>query len=181
MDSKNIDISTIVVPLVLVLVVVVLVVLLVLWRRAALRRRKELEPEPRNQDLVKEYHDLYIYHGRVLRTWLVAYGVGAPAVLLTRDSAWNALREYENAPLLAGLFFLGVLAQVVITLVNKTVNWLVYNAEDTPDLKKTSRWWDYVDVLSEQYWLDVLADVVSIVSFIWATAWLITRVLFSAS
>jgi hypothetical protein len=67
---------------------------------------------------------LSAYHGyaTTLRTRLVGYGIGCPAIILTQEPLRKAIWAASWNGLLTLLFLAGVLSQVVLAVVNKSVN-----------------------------------------------------------
>lgn len=134
----------------------------------------------RSPDLEKGYFDAYASATTNLRTWLVAYGIGAPVLFLSNDSLWQALAKAKCASCVGLLFLLGVAFQVLIALINKNAMWFCYYAETKPAFKssyvyKTCNW------LSEQFWIDMILDIMSIVFFIVATFKVFVAVVQSSS
>ena len=74
-------------------------------------------------DLAAEFYKAYEEHSKVLRTWLVAYGVGAPVLFLTNDSLAAKLGASAESGEIGGLFLGGVAFQVFLAVLNKTVMW----------------------------------------------------------
>jgi hypothetical protein len=116
----------------------------------------------------EEYYKSYAEFSRTLRTWFVAYGIGGPVVLLSNDAAWAGLRKSPHLSFLGLLFFLGGALQVVSALLNKHSMWYLYFGEFKAETKKRcsyriSYWY------SDQGWVDVVLDIITIVLFGWAT------------
>jgi hypothetical protein len=110
------------------------------------------------------YYRAYEEYSKVLRTWLVAYGIGAPVLLFTNDHLSDAVRKSSLAAYIAWFFLIGVGLQVLLAAVNKNVMWMLYWGEKWPELDaqplyRAAAW------LSFQYWIDVLTDVGTIVLF----------------
>ncbi len=116
-----------------------------------------------------EYLEAYGEHARILRSWLVAYGIGAPVLLMTNDAFALAVQDSNNARLIAGCFLAGVALQVGLSAVNKALMWGLYYGEITPAFKKVV-WYRIAHWLSERYWTDLLIDVLTIGLFIVATS-----------
>jgi uncharacterized protein YaaQ len=126
-------------------------------------------------DLGAEFYEAYEEHSKVLRTWLVAYGIGAPVVLLTNETAATKLVMSGGFGAAGTLFLVGVAAQVSLAALNKTVMWACYFAERHPEVKTHKRfraaYW-----ISEQFLIDFVVDVVTMALFAWAT-WMLFGVL----
>jgi hypothetical protein len=115
-----------------------------------------------------EYFKAYAELSRTLRTWLVAYGIGAPIALLTNEAFAEAIRKSGQSKYIAGAFLAGVAGQVVLATVNKVSMWALYYGETQAKFKETTRYcaahW-----LSERYWLDLLLDLGALAAFVWAS------------
>jgi hypothetical protein len=117
-------------------------------------------PKPKDEG----FYPAYETHAKTLRTWLVAYGVGAPVVFLSNEKLWSLLRDAGLAPYLAISFLAGVAIQVGVTAINKMVMWALYYGESRPEYRRRRRY-RFADTLSEQLWLDVAADFATIAAF----------------
>lgn len=119
--------------------------------------------------LREEYLEAYGEHARTLRLWLVAYGIGAPVLLVTNDVLFLAVLQSGVARQIAFYFLAGVGLQVVISTASKNSMWALYYGETAPRFKQTRRfkvaYW-----FSEQYWIDLLFDLVTLAFFLVATA-----------
>ena len=121
---------------------------------------------------------LSAYHGyaTTLRTWLVGYGIGCPAIILTQEPLREVVWAASWNGLLTLLFLAGVLSQVVLAVVNKSVNWHLYyhyyrkeraiptagtKIEETR-LYRFSNWFPF----------DLILDTVSILCFVASAVWL---------
>lgn len=114
------------------------------------------------------YYAAYETHSSVLRTWLVAYGVGAPVLVLTNENVWILLRQSGESRFIAGCFLLGVVLQVIIAALNKALMWSSYYAEEHAEYADTRRY-RLTAVLRGQFWMDFLADIAAILLFAAAT------------
>ena len=74
-----------------------------------------------------EYYNAYHYYSNLLRTWLVAYGVGGPILFLSNEALWKRLASDGTS--LGFLFLGGVALQVIVAALNKTVMWACYFGE----------------------------------------------------
>jgi uncharacterized protein involved in cysteine biosynthesis len=106
---------------------------------------------------------------KTLRAWFVAYGVGGPVLFLTQQSFADAIVASGYSKTIGILFLLGVLFQVLIALLNKWVSWGLYYYEDNPDaLRRNTH--DFCESISGMVWIDIVADVATLVLFAFATA-----------
>jgi hypothetical protein len=115
-----------------------------------------------------EYLEAYAEHSKVIRTWFVAYGIGAPVLLLTNDALARALKSSGNARVIAGCFLAAVVLQVVLAAANKFSMWGLYYGETNDPFKATAKYriafW-----FSEAFWIDLLIDLATMVLFGLAT------------
>lgn len=111
-----------------------------------------------------EHFEVYSQHSAVLRTWLVAYGIGAPALFMSQDKIWEALAKSGALSAIGFLFLFGVFLQVVLSAINKSVMWACYYGDIEPSYKDTRRYrgafW-----LSDKYSIDLAADLGAMASF----------------
>jgi hypothetical protein len=114
------------------------------------------------------HYAAYEEHARTLRTWLVAYGIGGPVLILSQAEVWKRLAASGSLRLIASLFLSGVVLQVVLAAVNKSAMWACYYGELEPAYKSTRRYkiglW-----LSERYLIDFLFDIAGMFLFAYAT------------
>lgn len=122
------------------------------------------------------YYAPYAEYSKTVRTWFVAYGIGAPVVLLSSDTAWKAIVDANCGESIGFFFLTGVALQLVAALLNKHAMWNMYFQEASLEfatplnppywdrwIYKISEWY------SEQNWVDVLLDLYSLILFGWAT------------
>ncbi|MBK0115995.1 MULTISPECIES: hypothetical protein [unclassified Delftia] len=119
-------------------------------------------------ELGAEHFEVYKDHSNVLRTWLTAYGVGAPVLLLSQEKLWEKLGQAGNLRAVAIAFLLGVALQAVLAAINKYVMWsCYYGAVDKKYAE--SRVFEFSQKVAGYAWIDLLTDAVSIASFVWGT------------
>lgn len=123
---------------------------------------------PSTDDQRDEFYKAYEDYARALRTWLVAYGIGFPVLMLTNKEVSEALANSGEARCIAILFVGGVACQVVLAAMNKVCMWVCYLSESDPDIqgKLLAR---FFYKLSSQFWIDFLLDFLSITAFVIAT------------
>lgn len=106
----------------------------------------------------------YVEYNKTLRTWLVSFGIGVPAVLMVNPTLLESLKGSGRAEWVVGLFVIGCAFQIVIAFLNKTIAYHLYCGETAPPFMAT---WRYrcCETMSEWYWLDFFLDVGSLVAF----------------
>jgi hypothetical protein len=114
------------------------------------------------------FYAAYDHYSKLLRTWLVAYGIGGPVLLLNSESLLEKLSKSGSAKSVAVLFLSGVALQVLLAIVNKAAMWVCYYGEMYPEYCSKKRY-KCCDWLSEQFWIDLLVDIASIILFTLAT------------
>lgn len=124
-------------------------------------------PSPAEADA---YYKVYEEHSKTLRTWLVAYGIGAPVLFLTNDTLAKALAESMFSDWIGGLFLAGVGLQVLLAAVNKHAMWACYNAATEPK-ERYGRFMRFGMWVSGQFWMDFTIDLLSLGLFAVATVW----------
>jgi hypothetical protein len=71
----------------------------------------------------------YMEYNKVLRSWFVAFGIGGPALLLVNTHIATSLKNGGCLRYVALLLLSGVAAQVAGALLNKHINWYVYDGK----------------------------------------------------
>ncbi len=116
----------------------------------------------------KGFYEPYVGFAKALRTWFIAYGIGAPVLLLQSETCWSKLTSSGQA-LPPVLFFLaGVVIQILTALVYKTAMWYLYIGELDKQLKLKKRY-KISDWLSETYCIEFVIDLGTLALFIVAT------------
>ena len=116
----------------------------------------------------KGYYSAYQYHSNLLRTWLVAYGIGGPVLLFTNESLWHQLKVSGEVIVIGTLFLIGVACQIFLAALNKAVMWTLYFGEGDLQFQKKRRY-KIMAWLSGQIWIDLGFDIASMVLMAWAT------------
>ena len=119
------------------------------------------------------YFEGYAQFAGVLRTWLIAYGIGGPVLFATQSRLADKLFETSQARFIAILFLSGVFLQVIVALLYKGAMWYLYVGEEDAKIRKKRRY-KISDWLSEAFWLEILFDLASIALFTWATIFVLT-------
>lgn len=105
-----------------------------------------------------------------LRTWLVAYGVGAPVLLLTNDRIAALIIPSPLAPLIGLLFLGGVALQILLAAINKWSAWAYYSGVRYPDAHANSKWFPKAKKIVDSFWIDLVVDCLTLVLFVVGTA-----------
>lgn len=115
-----------------------------------------------------EHFEVYKDHSNVLRTWLTAYGVGAPVLLLSQEKLWEKLGQAGNLREVAIAFLLGVALQALLAAINKYVMWSCYYGSISESYAK-GKTFRLAQVIAGYVWIDLLVDAASIGCFVWGT------------
>lgn len=118
----------------------------------------------RREREAQSYYQNYAEYNRTLRAWFVVFGVGGPATLIVNRELTAGLAQAGMLAYVVALFLIGAGAQVLIALVNKTASWYAYSAELHPEQADSPahRFWAWVN---QQYILDLVMDITSIIAF----------------
>src|SRR5260370_2549990 len=73
-----------------------------------------------------ELFSVYAEYSKTLRTWLVAYGIGAPVLFLTNDTLARTFAKSSQARTIAIYFLAGVVLPMLLAILNKHVMWVGY-------------------------------------------------------
>ena len=126
-------------------------------------------------DEKKEHLEAYSAGAKDLRTWLLAYGIGAPALLLSNKELYGTVAKSPYANGITILFLFGVRLQVAIALMNKWLNWFLYSKFDySKTLREQTSGIKRCHALSENAWIDISIDIFSFILFAGATAYTVT-------
>jgi len=103
----------------------------------ALSKENYDQEKSQNKSDDKGFFEPYADYSRTLRTWLVAYGNGGPAVMITHPDALALVSSMGHAALIGWLFLAGVATQVFIAFLNKITMWYIYFGEIEPPFQNT--------------------------------------------
>ena len=116
----------------------------------------------------KEHFDVYWRYCSSLRNWFVAFGVGGCILFISdRAKIFQEVSQPMKVKIVASLI-VGVIAQIVLALINKWTQWYVYWGEESVNLQNKYRY-KISCKLSTWFWIDILADLVTVVAFAIAT------------
>jgi len=124
--------------------------------------------ESRKEEIKKAFFSQSTSYAGMLRNWLVAYGVGGPALLLTQAELTRAVARSGHVRLIAVMFFSGVLLQVLNAFMNKWSSYYgmeVWADSDLLDKQpyRFANWWNRAT------WTDITVDAISVVLLAAAT------------
>ncbi|MGN7724698.1 hypothetical protein ACTJIL_02600 [Luteimonas sp. 22616] len=132
----------------------------------------------------------YAEYSKTLRSWLVAYGIGAPVLFLLSKDAPETISRSPHLKTIVTLFVVGVALQIFLSFLNKWAAWNMYRGAYAKQLEsrgdsecdnhhksKTYRIWCFIN---KQSWIDMAVDVGALGCFSVAT-WIVLEALLSAS
>lgn len=129
-------------------------------------------PEVPKQELERRgdsgFYQPYAEFAKNLRVWLIAYGIGAPALILANTPAWDAVRSSGYLACIGALFLSGVALQIIQSLLYKHAMWHLYCGE-LDEGHKQSCWHKAAEWLSGAYVLELAFDIGTIILFAVAT------------
>lgn len=115
-----------------------------------------------------EFYEPYASFSRIMRAWLVAYGIGAPALLASQDAFKAILAVPNQAMFIISCFLFGASVQIIAAFIYKYSMGYIYFEDLGKVSKKTNRY-KIAEWFSEAMWLEMLFDIISIGSFALAT------------
>lgn len=116
----------------------------------------------------KGFFESYASFSRTLRSWLVAYGIGAPVLFASNEHLIIAVKESKNGLSIIIAFLIGLAIQILAALIYKYAMGYLYFGELDANLKDTKRY-KISDWLSEAMWVEFIMDSISICCFIFGT------------
>jgi hypothetical protein len=87
-----------------------------------------------------EFFAAYEGHAKTLRTWLVAYGIGAPVFLVRDPVIWKPVTDSGYHRFIVLLYLVGAGLQVGLAALNKSAMWACYFGEKYPGYQVTKRY-----------------------------------------
>lgn len=116
--------------------------------------------------MTKEEANLKLYeeYNKSLRTWFLTFGIGVIALLVSNESLASKFSQAPSKTVTVLLFLFGCFNQVVIAFINKVCAWCMHNGDIQPSFKN-GRIYKNAEKVYSWFWLDVTADVLTIVAF----------------
>lgn len=130
-------------------------------------------------DEKKDYLDAYKDYASNLRSWFVGFGIGSVALLVGNKDIL-AFVKTGHPYLIVALLLTGSLTQILLSFINKYLNWLCYYEKKEGHFPKGSLnacirkvfYW-----MHDQIWVDSLFDLATLVQFAVACGLLVHTVL----
>lgn len=119
----------------------------------------------------KIYFEQYWRYCSSLRNWFVAYGIGGCVLFLSDKARMFGQVSPKSKVVILIAFIIGVVSQIVLAFINKIIHWYIYWGSEDEEFAKTWRY-KVSGYLSECFWIDILADVITFFAFGVATVML---------
>lgn len=121
----------------------------------------------------QRFREAYTEYNRVLRTWFVAFGAGAPAALILSNEARSLLSNADDGLLIVWLLAVGVILQITVTFLNKYIAWanqvIELNRTEDGGISENEYWFTiWFSNLTKHIWIDIFSDIVTGALFIYA-------------
>ena len=97
----------------------------------------------------RPYLDSYLDYSRRLRTWLMAYGIGALILFASQETFSKMLKNTDISKPIILVFLVGVSIQILAAFVYKISMWYVFHGMVNEDFRRTCRY-KVSDWISEQ-------------------------------
>ena len=110
------------------------------------------------------YLEIYASFSRNLRGWLIAFGVGAPVLLVSQESVATRLSASPRFEFIVWTFFVGLTSQILAVFFYKMTLGGLYLGEEG-QYSKDGRWWKFCYWSYRQQWLELIPDVVTLVAY----------------
>lgn len=117
---------------------------------------------------VSHFKEPYRDFAKLLRAWLVAYGIGVPLLFASQDELAKPVAASGYGKQIILLFLAGVAIQTVAAFTYKTAMWYLYCGELTPKICSGKRY-KLADWVSMQYWLELVFDISATALFVIGT------------
>lgn len=113
------------------------------------------------------FESTYTDYNRILRTWFVAFGAGAPGVLLFSDDSRELISAVENSERIIWALAIGVGLQILIAVLNKYIAWCNAYVMDiaNSDNSELNVIIKFVADLTDQIWIDFIFDLITLCLF----------------
>jgi hypothetical protein len=112
----------------------------------------------------KDHFANYAEYNKLLRTWLVTFGLGGPVLFFTKPELLQSM-SLSDKSMIIWTFLAGCAAQVFGGFLNKVIAWQTYSCAaitaEHPERKGTA-WDGFCEWVSKQFWIDISVDGLSI-------------------
>jgi hypothetical protein len=120
---------------------------------------------PIRPDLKADYKEAYRYHASTLRNWYVAFGIGAPVLLLSNEYLWKKILASCHLDMICLTFSLGVAVQILLALFDKYASWINYYKSANGNLALNEHLETVADCWMEDNFISIILDIGSLILF----------------
>jgi hypothetical protein len=122
----------------------------------------------RGPDYAEGAYKAYEDYAKTLRTWLVAFGAGVPALIIGNATLWSTLDRAGALTHIGAIFLAGASLQIILAFINKIINWVNYTSEleGIPDAKRIG-YKKLCHNMGDYFIIDVMFDVITIALFMY--------------
>lgn len=118
-------------------------------------------------EIAKGFFANYSEYNKQLRTWFVTFGLGGPALFLSKPELLEPLTaSWRHVVVWA--FLGGCLFQVAIALINKYLSWVEYAYQECVALeadRQRTAFEAWCETISSKVWIDLVADLITVAAF----------------
>lgn len=119
------------------------------------------------EDCMSDNLEKYTEYNKHLRTWLLAFGIGAIVLLVTTEELAQPLKQAQSFGLVAMLLLTGAILQILIAFINKTSNWYQFDLQNHASKSRLIRRWQASWAwIGNHYWIDFVIDVASLLAYV---------------
>jgi len=119
---------------------------------------------PQNIEILKLVFEAYVEFARLLRTWLVAFGIGGPILFLNLKDAYAKLDASPYKSFVVTAFLTRLAPQVISALIYKWVSWF-YLVGSVRENMSASRVYRVAAFLTAFPWIGITADIGAVALF----------------
>lgn len=116
------------------------------------------------------FYEPYGSFSKLLRTWLISYGIGLIVFLVSQKTTVETLKKHpDQATTFFTILLAGVAVQVLAAFIYKySMGYLYYGELEGNEYKKKRRY-KVADWFSEALFIELIFDAVTIILYIFAT------------
>ena len=127
-------------------------------------KRVQNVKRPEHRDDPDYYFDSYKEFSWKFRVWLIVYGVSIPLTVLNNDQARSAIVQSPYGIYFVKASFVAVLIQILMAFTYKCCMWNC-DRNARGKLPDESFWFKSSVWITENFWLEVVADLLALTAF----------------
>jgi len=125
------------------------------------------DPSKEKEEDKDYYYDSYKEFSWKFRLWLVAFGIGAPAALLSTSDAFKALKTDPNGKNYIYALFIGAGIQIILSWAHKWAMFWAHQKNHGHITEKSYRY-SFASFITHADWIEVICDFLSAGLFLYA-------------